>query len=104
MTPVTPEREQADSEWRDYVQQHKKDPVSFGMLASAPRSSLAELGRNDRLVSGIVRLAIVPLAIGDGDASTWPADDFKLISMHHESCTCIHPDAQHARIRGHDPG
>lgn len=51
-----------------------------------------------------IRLAIVPLAIGDGDASTRPADDFELIPMHHDSCTCVHPDAQHARIRGHNLG
>ena len=52
----------------------------------------------------VVRLAIVLLAIGDGDASTRSADDFKSIPVHDESCTCIHSDAQQARIRGHDPG
>src|SRR5262249_10364963 len=49
----------------------------------------------------VVRLAIVPLAICDGDATVRSADNDKLLPVHHGSYACLHADPQQAWIRGH---
>jgi hypothetical protein len=49
----------------------------------------------------IVRLAIVQLAIRDGDATKPPANYFKLITVHHGGGTCLDAYAQHTRVGGH---
>src|SRR5262245_46882406 len=54
------------------------------------------------LLQEVVRLAVMQLAIGDCNATIRPSDDFKLISVHHDSYACFHSDAQQTRIRGNN--